>query len=53
MGLALDELKEEDKVVEVEGFKFAVERQIFNVFNHIEIDYTKNWLYKNYNIKYR
>lgn len=43
-GIALDEQKEEDQMVEVDDFKFVVEKDILSAYSNFNIDYSNNWL---------
>lgn len=49
-GLALDELKDRDKKVEVGGFTFLIEKDLADTFKGFTIDYSDNWLRRGFSI---
>lgn len=49
-GIALDEQKEGDQVVEIDNLKFLLDEDMVNNFNEFNIDYSNNWLRKGFNV---
>ena len=47
-GIALDEQKEGDQVVEKDNLKFLLDKDMVNNFNEFNIDYSNNWLRKGF-----
>lgn len=43
-GIALDEPKDEDQVIEIDNLKFLLDRDMVNNFSEFIIDYSNNWL---------
>jgi Fe-S cluster assembly iron-binding protein IscA len=50
LGLAQGEPQYGDVTIEKDGRTFAVEREIADVVNYLEIDYYKGWLRKGFSI---
>ena len=48
--MALDELKDEDKQVDADEFKFAVEDVLSENFSSFTVDYSDNWLRRGFNV---
>lgn len=49
-GLALDELKDRDKKVEVGDFIFLIEKDLADTFKGFTIDYSDNWLRRGFSV---
>lgn len=47
-GLALDEQQEVDKLIEVDGFKFVVEDDLYSQFAPFNVDFAKGWMGKGF-----
>lgn len=47
-GIALDEQKEGDQVVEIDNLKFLLDEDIVNNFDEFNIDYSNSWLRKGF-----
>jgi len=50
-GIALDEHKENDYVVEVPSGKIVVENELIDIYDGFEIDYANSWLTKGFVVK--
>lgn len=50
-GIALEEQREHDKVVEYENLKFVVEEELVEIFGGFFIDYANSWFRKGFLIR--
>lgn len=52
-GLSLDEVKEGDVVKESDGLKFVVDKDLDKEYKEVIVDFTKNWLGRQYIVSLR
>lgn len=50
-GIALDEQKENDLVVEDDGINYVVEDDLVSKYGGFSVDYSTNWLHKGFTVK--
>lgn len=50
LGIALDELKENDYVEEFEDGKIVVDEELLDMYKGFEIDYQQNWFSKGFTV---
>lgn len=49
-GIALDEQKEEDLTIEVEEFKFVLDKELSDGFSKFKVDYSDDWLKRGFSV---
>lgn len=49
-GLALDELKDDDKTMDVDGLKFVYGEELEEIFEHFTVDYTDSGFRKGFTV---
>lgn len=49
-GIALDEPKDGDEVVEVEDFKFLLDEDMVGNFSNFKVDYSNSWLRRGFQV---